>query len=83
MTAPVAGYTAPIACPRCAGPVVHVNLGKVIHDKHGSGTETRAIFRCLPCRVEYVVEVFLRPVRRPGRERGTRGQLLAELGAVL
>lgn len=66
----VIGYHIAVTCPTCGAAVHPVTEGKVIHNAHGAGTETRAIMVCTECkpRREYVLEVFLgylRPGERP------------------
>lgn len=56
------GYLLPLACPTCAGPLVHVTASKV-----AAGTECCAVARCEPCRMEFSVHVQLRPMPRHSR----------------
>lgn len=54
------GYLIGVTCPLCGACCESVTEGRVI-----AGTEARAVLRCTICRPvrEFVVEVFLRPVR--------------------
>lgn len=76
------GYEVNVTCPACGADVEPVTEGRVIHNKRGAGTETRAIMRCSECSPtrEYVLDVFL---SYAGISKGRVGEPAAERVGVL
>lgn len=68
------GFEFTIGCPICAGELRHVN-------GRACSTEATAVVACDPCRREWTVSVFLRPLdspeRRRDRERSRRARARA------
>lgn len=59
-----------VTCASCGADLQELTAGRIIHGRDKSGTETRAIWRCTECPREYVIEVFLRLVRRNRTDTG-------------